>query len=421
MAVNSRPRSHPRRASRATEVDGTARRPLADAILRLIWQERAISRAEIARRTGLSRSTVSELIEMLLPTGLVVEGGPGESSGGRRPIMLYFQDDACRILGVEMGSSHLAVALTNLRGHVLGWELSDHPVRSDPEGTRARVEAMCDKALRARKRRGQRLAGIGIAVACPVDPEHPFALSDVVLPEWHGASKLERLGQRFGVPVSVDNDANLGALAEQWWGAGRGIANFAYVKVGTGVGSGHVINGELYRGATGFAGEIGHLSLDPDGEICMCGQRGCLALLVGSPALIKRASELRAKATKRSRNGNITMAALEEAGLAGDPLALRVTREAAEYLGIAVSGMLNLMDPSVVIVGGGITALGDRFLGPLREAVRMRTRVSSGVTPSIVMSKLGPQSVAVGAATLVLKQALANPRLFPRPGRIARS
>jgi predicted NBD/HSP70 family sugar kinase len=395
-------------------------RPLVDAVLRLIWQERAISRAEIARRVGLSRSTVSEVIEILIPTGLVAAGGPGESSGGRRPIMLHFQDDACCILGVEMGASHVAVALTNLRGHVLDWELSDHPVRTDPEGTRARLAGLCDQALQAWKRGARRLVGIGVAVPSPVDPTHRFALSRVVLPEWHGESGLERLGERFGVPVRVDNDANLGALAEQWWGAGQGISHFAYVKVGTGVGSGHVINGELYRGATGFAGEIGHLSMDPHGESCLCGLRGCLALLVGSPALVKRAAELRATTPTSMPDGDITMAALEEAGLAGDPLALRVAREAAEHLGIAVSGMLNLMDPAVVIVGGGITALGDRFLGPLREAVRLRTR-GGDATPSIVMSKLGPQSVPVGAATLVLKEALANPRLFPRPGRASRS
>jgi predicted NBD/HSP70 family sugar kinase len=387
----------------------------------MIWAERAISRAEIARRANLSRSTVSEVVEALLPTGLVAEGGHGESSGGRRPIMLHFQDDACCILGAEMGASHLAVALTNLRGQVLDWELCDHPVRNDPEGTRARLTAMCEKALKTWRGGASRLVGIGVGVPSPVDPRHPFALSRVVLPAWQGASGLEHLGRRFGVPVSVDNDANLGALAEQWWGAGRGIADFAYVKVGTGVGSGHVINGELYRGAGGFAGEIGHLSMDPHGETCMCGLRGCLALYVGSPALVERAGELRATMPGTALDGEITMTALEAAGLAGDPLALQVAREAATYLGIAVSGMLNLMDPAVVIVGGGITTMGDRFLGPLREIVGMRTRVSGGAGPAIVMSKLGPQSVAVGAASLVLKEALASPRLFPAPRRASAS
>jgi predicted NBD/HSP70 family sugar kinase len=399
-------------------------RPLVDSVLRLIWQERTISRAEIARRANLSRSTVSEVVGALLPTGLVTEGGPGESLGGRRPILLHFEDDAFCILGVEMGASHVAVALTDLRGRVLDWELRDHPVRTDPEGTLRRIVELCEASLASRRGAASRLVGVGVAVPSPADPRHPFALSEVVLPAWKGHSGLESLAERYGVPVLVDNDANLGALAEHWWGAGRGVADFAYVKVGTGVGSGHVIGGELYRGATGFAGEIGHLSIDPDGEPCICGLRGCLVTHVGSPALVKRARTLLPEYPGSLLEGiEVTMTSIEAAALAADPLALRVTREAAETLGIAVAGMLNLMNPALVVVGGGITGLGDRFLEPLRETVRMRTRVSSVAGASIVMSDLGPQSVAVGAASLVLKVALANPRLFttrPRPAKATR-
>jgi predicted NBD/HSP70 family sugar kinase len=403
---------------RPVALDAARARPLADSVLRLIWQERTISRAEIARRADLSRSTVSEIVGAILPSGLVTEGGPGESLGGRRPIMLHFEDDACAILGVEMGASHVAVALTNLRGRVLHWELRDHPVRTDPDGTRALIARLCEVSLAAQRRAPPRLVGIGVAVPSPVDPRQPFALSEVVLPVWKGASGLQALGERFGVPVWVDNDANLGALAEYWWGAGRGVSDFAYVKIGTGVGSGHIIGGELYRGSTGTAGEIGHLSIDPDGEPCICGLRGCLATLVGSPALVKRARTLLPEYPGSMLEGiDVTMTSIEAAALAADPLALRVTREAAEHLGIAVAGMLNLMNPAVVIVSGGITGLGDRFLEPLRETVRVRTRVSSLAGATIVMSELGPQSVAVGAASLVLKEALANPRLFPVPPR----
>lgn len=398
----------------ASPEDLVRARPLADTVLRLIWQERTISRAEIARRADLSRSTVSEVVGALLPTGLVSEGGPGESLGGRRPIMLHFEDEACCIVGAELGASHVAVALTDLRGRVLHWEHRNHPVRSDPEGTLRLATELCEASLASRRGAAKRLVGIGVAVPSPVDPLHPFALSEVVLPVWKGRSGLEALGERFGVPVMVDNDANLGALAEYWWGAGRGVRDFAYVKVGTGVGSGHVIGGELYRGSTGFAGEIGHLSIDPQGEPCICGLRGCLAMHVGSPALVKRARTLLPEYPGSAlEDGDVTIQSIEAAALAADPLALRVTREAAEFLGIAVAGMLNLMNPSVVIVGGGITGLGDRFLAPLRETVRQRTRVSSAAHATIVMSELGPQSVAVGAASLVLKEALANPRLFP--------
>ncbi len=402
--------------------DPSRARPLVDAVLRMIWEAREISRAEIARSADLSRSTVSEVVDTLLPTGLIVEAGPGESIGGRRPILLNFQDDACTILGVEMGASHVAVALTDLRGRVLDWEHRHHPVREDPEGTRRLLADLCEAALRTRPGGARRLVGVGVAVPSPVDPGHPFALSEVVLPRWGGQSGLESLGARYDVPVMVDNDANLGALAEHWWGAGRGIDDFAYVKVGTGVGSGHVIAGELYRGSTGFAGEIGHLSIDPNGEPCICGLRGCLALFVGSPALVSRARRLLADMPGGLlAQDDLTMATLEAAALAGDPLALRVASEAAQVLGVAVSGMLNLMNPRVVIVGGGITTLGDHFLEPLRETVLQRTRVSAGAHSSIVMSQLGPQSVAVGAATLVLKAALENPRLFPPAARAVKA
>lgn len=404
-----------------TPEDAVRARPLTDAVLRLIWQEQTISRAEIARRANLSRSTVSEVVGALLPTGLVSEGGPGESLGGRRPIMLHFEDEACCILGAEMGATHLAVALTDLRGRVLHWEHRHHAVRTDPEGTRRLLGDLCETSLAARRGAAKRLVGIGVAVPSPVDPRHPFALSEVVMPEWQGRSGLEALGERFGVPVMMDNDANLGALAEYLWGAGQGVRDFAYVKVGTGIGSGHVIGGELYRGATGFAGEIGHLSIDPQGEPCICGLRGCLATHAGSPALVKQARRLLPEYPGSLLEGaEISITAIEAAALAGDPLALRVTREAAEFLGIAVAGLLNLMNPSVVIVGGGITGLGDCFLEPLRETVRSRTRVSSTAGASILMSGLGPQTVAVGAASLVLKEALANPRLFPAPARAAK-
>jgi predicted NBD/HSP70 family sugar kinase len=212
----------------------------------------------------------------------------------------------------------------------------------------------------------------------------------------------------------VDNDANLGALAEHWWGAGRGIDHFAYIKVATGIGCGHVIGGSIYKGATGMAGEIGHVSLDPLGPPCMCGLRGCLAAMVGGQALVDRCAELLPRYTGSVlRDGELTMAGLEKAALAGDDLALKVVREAAEYLGIAVSGLLNIMNPSLVVVGGDLAGLGDLLMVPLREMVGQRTLVSSVSAAQIKVSELGPRAVAVGAATLILKSALEDSRFFP--------
>ena len=412
----------------AQETNGTKRaggvraNSLAQSVLRLIWKEHRISRAEIARNTGLSRSTVTEIVDELLPTGLIAEVGVGPSRGGRPPIVLEFNYDAGCILGVDMGAAHVAVALTDLRGHVLAWQHRFHPVRSDPGGTRALIAELCASCLDEKRGSRRLLIGIGIAVPCPVDPEHPDRFSEVVLPDWHGRGGFKPLATRYRVPLFVDNDANLGALAERWWGAGRGIDDFAYVKVATGVGSGHFIRGEVYRGATGVAGEIGHMAFDPHGKPCVCGLRGCLATLVGAPALVERVGELRARFPESVLAGDHpTIVAIEDAALAGDPLAMQIVREAAGNLGIAIAGLLNLMNPRLVIVGGGIARLGDRLLEPLREVVRKRTLVSSLAVAEVRASELGPRSTAVGAATYVLDAALDDVRLFSAPQTLPRT
>lgn len=392
-------------------------RPLADAVLRLIWQKRRISRAEIAGLAGLSRSTVSEIVSEILPMGIVAEVGEGQSRGGRRPIVLEFQDDACVILGVEMGATHVVVALTDLRGRVLASQSREHPVRDDPAGTRRLIADLCQACLAAPAAGVRPLVGIGVAVASPVDPSHPDNLSTIVLPAWNGQLGLQSLARHHDVPLMVDNDANLGALAEHWWGAGRGVDDLAYIKVAMGIGSGHVIGGEIYRGATGVAGEIGHLSIDAQGKPCICGLQGCLVTLVGSQALVARAAEL-APGFPQSRLAGraITIEDLENAALDGDPLALQVTQEAAAHLGRAVAGLLNIMNPSLVIIGGVLARLGDLLLDPLRDTVRRRTLVSSVAAAEIQTGCLGELGVAVGAATMVLKAALNDSNLFPRVG-----
>ena len=383
-------------------------------MLRLIWGEQSISRAEIARRSALSRSTVSEIVDLLLPTGLIAETGTGPSAGGRRPILLEFQDGAFDILGVEMGATHVAVALTDLRARVSAWRHEDFPVRTDPAGTRRLIRELCEECLRSRAGGTRRLVGIGIAVPSPVDIRHPDQLPESILPEWHGASGLEEIGRQFGVPLFVDNDANLGALAEQWWGAGRGVDDSTYIKMATGIGSGHIMGGRIYRGASGIAGEIGHVAIEPQGELCICGLRGCLATLVGSQALVARARALLDEyPDSRLRAGEITVGSIEDAALAGDPLGRRVAREAADYLSVAIADLLHLLNPSVVILGGGLSRLGELLLEPLRASVASRTFVDSIQAAEIRMSELGPRSIAIGAATLVLEAALSDSRLFP--------
>lgn len=383
-------------------------------VLQLLWRERRLSRADVARQLELSRSTVSDLVSDLLATGIAREVGAGPSQGGRPGVVVEFQDDAFAILGVDMGATHVAVTLMNLRGQVRAWQERRHNVRTDPEGTRALIVELADACLSTLRGGADRLVGIGLSVPCPIDPRAPELLSNVVLPAWRGRSPAEELRRRYGVPVLTDNDANLGALAEHWWGASRNSSDSAYVKIATGIGSGHIIRGQIYRGASGTAGEIGHVAIDPRGPLCQCGLRGCLTMFAGTEAILRRAKQrLEAGEPSALAGGRLTITELEDAALKGDPVALAVVREAAEHLGVAVAGMLNLMNPSVVAVGGSLVRIGDLLLYPLREAVRARTLISSLVAAEIVAAELGPRDVAIGAATLVLAAALEDPRQFP--------
>ncbi len=389
-------------------------RPLSHAVLDLIWEERQVSRADIARQTGLSRSTVSEIVSSLLETGLIHESGDGPSRGGRPPILLKFNDEAHVILGVDMGATHVSVVLTDLRGKVLDWDHRDYPDRTYPEGTSTLIRELCDASLGRHEGARKRLLGIGIAAPSPVDPRQPRRLPDVVLPAWAGHAALERLQTVYGVPVHVDNDANLGALAEHWWGGGRGFSDFAYIKVGSGVGSGHMIRGAIYRGATGVAGEVGHLIVDPGGRICVCGNRGCLETIVGTRGLIARVEELLPDhPDSLLADTDVTIRALEDAALKDDPLAMKVVNEAAQHLGSAVAGVLNLMNPAAVILGGSLARLGELLLTPMRVAIHGKTLVNSLAATDVRTSALGERAIAVGAATLVLDYALANPQAFP--------
>lgn len=399
-------------AAKPSSITVWTERPSLHPVLHLLWRERRISRAELARRTDLSRSTVSELIDVLMDHRLVRESGIGESHGGRRPIILEFIDDAWFILGVDIGAAHVSVCLTDLRCQQRAWVSAGHPVRDDPDGTRALVASLCDQVLAEVKDSSARLVGIGVGVPSPVDPRRPDTLSELVLPAWHGVGVKASLEARYRVPVLVDNDANLGALAESFWGRSKGVSESCFVKVATGIGSGHIIRGQIYRGASGVAGEIGHMTIDEHGERCLCGLRGCLVTSVGSAALLSRA---RAKGAAPSVTASIS--ALEDAAIAGDAHAIAVIEEAADHLGNALANVINLLNPAVVAVGGSIARVGPAFFGPLRAAVRNRTLVTSAAVADIVPSALGDRVIALGGATLVLQEALSDPATFLTPRR----
>jgi predicted NBD/HSP70 family sugar kinase len=404
-------RSAEGRVVRRAPVDSSVMRAQNSGLLvELIWAEREISRVEISRRTGLSPSTVSMIVNDLAQAGLVREIGTASSARGRRPTLLAFNDDVLSIVGVEIGIRHVAVVLTDLRGRVRTFKRESHDMRRGPEGTLEKVRDLVNDSIKESHLTKKRIMGIGIAVPSPIDQSRPGVLASLLYPAWKEYDILADLEKSFKLPMSVDNDANLGALAEHWWGGGVGLGDLAYVKIGAGIGSGHIVRGEIYRGAGGTAGEIGHVCVDPKGPPCVCGGRGCLVMFIGSDALVARAQKL--FSDKRAGIADIIRHA--ESRHSG---ALALLDEIAAHLGqVLVGTVINVLDPAAIVLGGEICGASELLLEPLQRYVRARMAVASFDAGRIMFSRLGPQSIAVGAATLHLDEALRHPDRFLTAG-----
>jgi predicted NBD/HSP70 family sugar kinase len=381
-------------------------------ILNLLWVEREMSRADLARRTSLSPSTVSAIISDLLNTGLVSEARAGVSNGGRRPIILEFQDQSSFIVGLELGATHVSCVVTDLRARIRASWSGPAPVRDDPEATMEKVTLAVRSALKAADVDLSRVLGIGVAVPSPVDTNRPGEMLPLIVPKWEGYNIASYLEQTFGRPVFVDNDANLGALAELWWGAGREAADLTFIKVATGIGAGLIIDGRIFRGSGGVAGELGHTSIDADGPRCVCGLNGCLTTFIGTPAVLERA-EHSLRGSKIDQPAPASIEELVDAALAGQPWAVDVVRYVGGKLGVGIANMLNLLNPKAVVIGGGIARAESILLDAVQDTMRGLSLPASISDTTLVATSLHEWGIALGAATLALEAALQTPSLFP--------
>lgn len=395
------------RTLNATAVRAQHRRLIA----RRLWRSGRTSRAELSRETGLSRSTVSAITDDLLRSNWVVELGTGSSRGGRRPVVLGFNHDARLAIGCDIGASHVSVALCNLSGAVKAWRHEPHPVRDDPPGTIALVHRLVRDVIAEEPDSRDRIVGIGLAMPSPVVAAEPNRLPAVILPKWVGHDLAAALETTHDLPVVMDNDANAGALSELRWGAGRGRQHLIYIKLATGVGAGLVINGSIFHGHNGIAGEIAHTSIDAGGPECVCGQRGCLVLMAGSGALIARALA----AEDGSLPADLDTAGLVDAALAGNEVAIRTIAEAGNWVGIGIANLLNVIDPGTVVLGGELARAGLLLTEPIVKAVRERALSIATAPTQILISPLEDRGIALGAATLVIDLAFERDDLFVPP------
>lgn len=386
-------------------------------ILNIIREEGAISRAAIARRTRLSRSTVSSIVSELLDARLVHEVGQGRSSGGRRPILLNFNDNAGYVVGVDLGATHVIILVANLRGEVVARTEADFAVSLGPEVGLPRIVQIVRQCLDQASVPIERVQGVGMGVPGPVEYAEGRVVAPPIMPGWHGVPLRDLLSQELGVPVYVDNDANLGVLSEHCHGAGQGYANLAYIKVGTGIGCGLILGGHLYRGEVGSAGEIGHVTIDENGPPCKCGSYGCLESMAGGPAIALRAQQaIRAgQLTALSAVQPVESITARDVALAaqkGDKLAQQLFAEAGKHIGVALASLANLLNPGLIIIGGGVAQAGRLLLDPIRRTLEQRALQPVAQSTRLVQSAIGRDASALGAVDLALQEVFQSPVLM---------
>jgi predicted NBD/HSP70 family sugar kinase/biotin operon repressor len=378
---------------------GSLRESNREKVVKALQNLGVASRADIARWTGLSRSTVSSIVAELHGEGLVVdrqEGGRETAGSGRPPALLALDPSAGYALGIDFGKRHLAVALADLSHEVLGEtrvEMADDYAAG--EGM-ARAAELVDGLLDEVDADRGRVIGVGMGIPGPVLRSGTVG-SSAILPGWAGTAPEVRMAELLDLPVRVGNDANLGALAESTWGAGRGSASVVYLKLATGIGAGIVIGGRLFEGAGGTAGEIGHTTIGETGDICRCGNRGCLETYAGAAAIASLIS--RSFGEELDPEGVLARAA------DGDPGCRRALADAGRHIGVAVANLCNLVNPERIVVGGSMGQAGDVLLDPLRESVRLRAIPSAAEDVRIVPGKLGERAELLGAVALVLQKA----------------
>lgn len=386
----------------------------ASALLRAIRLLGPVPRVELARHTGLNPATVTNLVEELIAGRLVRESGPGTARVGRRPVNLEVNAEGRYAIGVDIARSAISAALVDLAGR-------PHQTRHLPAEAwssekllavvRTTIEELLDD-LPAEDR--AQMVGIGVGAPGPLSIRSGRFVAPPTFGRWQDLALQDELQSHFRLPTRVDNNANASALAELWFGAGQGIDNFVLLTMSSGVGSGIVIGGDLYRGAHDLAGELGHMSINALGPRCACGNYGCLelytsvrrvlgfvqaALASGEPSLLHDLVE---------RQGELTLDLFLEAIKEQDVLAGRIFADMIRYLAAGIINISNALDPQLILIGRDLARAGDLLLVPLREAVGQRAMAIHREGLRIETTAL-PDAPVIGAATLVLRELFFEP------------
>lgn len=358
-------------------------------VLESILKGAPLSRAQISERTGLNKATVSSLVQVLIDGRLVIETGTGESSGGRKPVMLEFIAESGYAVGIDLGVNYIRGVLTDLRGTIVSERTSSLRL-VELDGVVDELVDCIETLIAEAPACPYGIVGIGVGVPGLVD-DHGSILFAPHL-KWRDIPLQRLLAERFALPVTIDNEANMGALGEQKYGAGRSIANLVYVSVGIGIGTGLILHKSLYKGASGFSGEMGHLSVEAYGKPCSCGNRGCWEMYASEQALLDQAAEL----------GFGDLESLLAAASAGREDVIGLFGQVGEYLGIGIANIVNVFNPDAVVIGNRMCQARPWLETVVRQTVVQRALGFHLRKVQLLFAELGERSAMMGAAEMAI-------------------
>ncbi len=373
-----------------------------------------VSRVEIAEMTGLTAPTVSGIVRRLMEEGLVIESGRAPSTGGKPRTLLRMNPVGRYAVGVQIDAESTTYVVVDLVGTEVARSGRTRRGPASPETIIAEVARDVPALLESAGVERSLVAGVGVASPGPIDYDAGVVLHPPNLPRWGKVALRSRLAELLGFPVIVDNDASAAAVGEQWAGLGGSARSFVAVYMGAGIGAGLVINGEPYRGRTSNAGEIGHMSMDVDGEPCHCGNRGCLEAYSSPRAIVAAAREHwrdesgEPRLGQRATSVQAAFATVATAALDGDGYAEMLVQRSARYLAAAVVDLVNLLDLELVVLcGQGFSGLEELYTSVIEEAVGSRPLARAQQSVAVTVSPIASDGAAVGAASLMLHEQFA--------------
>ncbi|MFF2501049.1 ROK family protein [Peribacillus sp. NPDC058075] len=377
-------------------------------VLQAIWKsKKPNSKAEIVRATGFSLATVTEHVETLVRSNLIIEEEMGNSTGGRRPRLLAFNHEAGYIIGIDLESTHVQVGITDLNCSVVSSKASDIDVAAGPAAVLEHIREMIYSLLDESNIEISRIKGIGMGVPGPVEYSTGLPASLPIMPGWDRYPILQFLSQHFDCACYVDNNVYTRALGERTVEGVSGTDNLIFLKIGNGIGAGIICNGQIYRGSTECAGDVGHINIGQD-LLCYCGNRGCLETIAGGRAIVRRAEEIARNGQSEilakimATKGELSLEDFNRAVRESDPSAVELIRECGFQIGNVIAGLINFFNPSLVCIGGRVSEVGDVLLASIRQAIYHRSLPLSTRNLIIQPSLLGEKGGIIGAAVLTV-------------------